>query len=68
VLERQKERRGLPERIVMDNGPEFTSKALRPPRTRRSARRNGAAWQGDRRRSRRARDRSAPGFSRAGSN
>ena len=28
VLERLKEQRGLPERIVMDNGPEFTSKAL----------------------------------------
>jgi putative transposase len=28
VLERLKEQRGLPERIVMGNGPEFTSKAL----------------------------------------
>ncbi len=28
VLERLKQQRGLPERIVMDNGPEFTSKAL----------------------------------------
>src|SRR5882672_11612385 len=28
VLERLNEQRGLPERIVMDNGPEFTSKAL----------------------------------------
>ena len=28
VLERLKEQRELPERVVMDNGPEFTSKAL----------------------------------------
>jgi len=28
VLERLKEQRGLPEWIVMDNGPEFTIKAL----------------------------------------
>ena len=28
VLERLAEQRGLPESIVMDNGPEFTSKAL----------------------------------------
>ena len=28
VLDRLKEQRGLPERVVMDNGPELTSKAL----------------------------------------
>jgi len=35
VLERVKEPRGLPERIVMDNGPEFTSKRSTPGHTLR---------------------------------